>query len=68
MKKILAVVLLAVLYMLLCSYGEDRTEYYEERISSYETVAQYALQNYASSDGSMACVSLSDYSSKTENM
>ena len=60
MKRILVVVLQCLLCTMLCSCGEDRTEYYEERISSYEIIAQYALQNYASSDGSVVCVSLSD--------
>ena len=59
MKRVV-VVLQCILCMLLCSCGEDRTDYYEERISSYEAVAQYALQHYASSDGSRMCVLLSD--------
>lgn len=54
------VVLQCIFCMLLCSCGEDRTDYYEERISSYEAIAEYALQHYASSDGSRICVSLSD--------
>ena len=60
MKRILVIVLQCVLCMLLCSCGGDRTEYYEERISSYEEIAQCALQNYASADGSRVSVSLSD--------
>ena len=49
---------------MLCSCGNDRTKYYEERISSYEAIAEYALQNYASSDGSRVSIKLSDI---TEN-
>lgn len=64
MKRIWIVVLHCVLCIMLCSCGNDRTEYYEERISSYEAIAQYALQNYADSDGSRVSIELSDI---TEN-
>ena len=64
MKKILVIVLVCVLCIMLCSCGNDRTKYYEERISSYEAIAEYALQNYASSDGSRVSIKLSDI---TEN-
>ena len=60
MKRILVGVLHCVLCIMLCSCGNDRTEYYEKRISSYEAITQYALQNYASSDGSRVCIELSD--------
>ena len=64
MKKISVIVLVCVLCIMLCSCGNDRTKYYEERISSYEAIAEYALQNYASSDGSRVSIKLSDI---TEN-
>ncbi len=64
MKRILVIVLVCVLCIMLCSCGNDRTKYYEERISSYEAIAQYALQNYAGSDGSRVSIELSDI---TEN-
>jgi len=60
MKRISVVVLQCVLCMIFCSCGNDRTEYYEERIRSYEAIAQYALQNYANPDGSRVCVELDD--------
>ena len=58
MKKILVIVLVCVLCIMLCSCGNDRTKYYEERISSYEAIAEYALQNYASSDGRRVSIKL----------
>ena len=64
MKKILVVVLVCVLCIMVCSCGNDRTKYYEKRISSYEAIAEYALQNHASSDGSRVFIKLSDI---TEN-
>lgn len=60
MKKILVVALLCVFCVLLCSCGSDRVKYYKERISFYEEIAEYALQNYADADGSRVVVSLSD--------
>ncbi len=60
MKRILIVVLQCVLCIMLCSCGNERTDYYEKRISSYEAITQYALQNYSSSDGSRVCIKLSD--------
>ncbi len=56
MKKILIIVLQCILCMVLCSCGKDRTDYYRERLSAYEAIAQYALDNYASIDGSRVIV------------
>lgn len=60
MKKILIVVFLCMLYIALCSRGRYKTEYYEERLSEYETIAKYALQNYSSPDESRVLVMLND--------
>ena len=60
MKKILVVALLCVFCALLCSCESDRVKYYKERVSSYEEIAEYALQNYADPDGNRVVVSLSD--------
>lgn len=64
MKKLLLIILQCLLCMLLCSCGETYADtladYYEERLSDYEEIAQYALQNYAAADGSRKTVLLSD--------
>lgn len=60
MKKILIPALLCICCILLCSCTNGEIQYYEQRISSYEEIAHYALENYATVDGSRACVLLSD--------
>ena len=65
MKKILIPTLLCMCCILLCSCTNEKTQYYEQRISSYEEIAIYALENYANPDGSRVCVLLSDISDKS---
>lgn len=60
MKKVLVVVLQCILCMILCSCGEDRTEYYRERLYAYEAIAQYVLDNYAATDGSVVTIELGE--------
>ncbi|MBR6536392.1 MAG: hypothetical protein IKT67_04260 [Lachnospiraceae bacterium] len=65
MKIKLVIILVCVLCIMLCSCEYDRTKYYEGRISSYEAIAEYALQNYVASDGSRVSVELSDITEKS---
>lgn len=60
MKKLLVVVLQCILCMMLCSCGGDETGYYSERLYAYEAIAEYALDNYAATDGSRVTVNLGE--------
>lgn len=64
MKRLKIPILLCVCCILLCSCTNDRTQYYKQRISSYEEIALYASDKYATQDGSRACILLSDISDK----
>lgn len=61
MKNSLIFIFTMCMLIMFCSCGEDRTQYYEENISSYEKISQYALQNYAAQDGSRVNIYLSDF-------
>ncbi len=65
MKKLWIPALLLICCIIFCSCANNETPYYEQRLSSYEEIAHYALENYATQDGSRACVLLSDISDKS---